>query len=163
MATAASSLDALVDALRRLPGVGVFLTTTTSDVPPMMQHLVRLTGVLPTTAIILSVTTAEVPRVPSRERLQVESLSAGLWRVTARYGFMQTPNLPVAVRRFAGENLEQAIDPDAVEWRLYLKLFDEIDREFRAVPERPVAPFLSIVVESSGRSMILKADPAAEP
>ena len=56
-----------------------------------------------------------------------------------------------------------AIDPDAVEWRLYLKLFDEIDREFRAVPERPVAPFLSIVVESSGRSMILKADPAAEP
>jgi hypothetical protein len=56
-----------------------------------------------------------------------------------------------------------AIDPDAVEWRLYLRLFDEVDREFRAVPDRPVAPFLSIVVEPSGRSMILEADPAAEP
>jgi hypothetical protein len=42
-------------------------------------------------------------------------------------------------------------------------LFDEVDREFRAVPERLTLPFLSIVVEPSGRSMILKADPAAEP
>ncbi len=56
-----------------------------------------------------------------------------------------------------------AIDPDAVEWRLYLRLFDEVDREFRAVPERLDLPFLSITVEPSGRSMILKADPAAEP
>jgi len=56
-----------------------------------------------------------------------------------------------------------AIDPDAVEWRLYLRLFDEVDREYRAVPERTDLPFLSITVEPSGRALILKADSAAEP
>lgn len=55
------------------------------------------------------------------------------------------------------------IDPDAVEWRLYLRLFDEIDREFRVAPDRLDVPFLSISVEPSGRAMTVKADPATEP
>ncbi len=55
------------------------------------------------------------------------------------------------------------IDSDAIEWRLYLRLFDEVDREFRAAPDRLDVPFLSISVEPSGRAMIVKADPAAEP
>jgi len=104
--------------VKRLPGLGVFLTNTATDVPPMMQHLVRLTGVLPTNVLIFSVVTEEVPRVSSRERLQVAALGEGLWRVTARYGFMQTPNLPVAVRRFAEAHLTEAIDPNAVVYYL---------------------------------------------
>jgi hypothetical protein len=56
-----------------------------------------------------------------------------------------------------------AIDPDALEWRLYLRLFDEVDREWRAVPERMDVPFLSLTLEPGGRALILKADPDAEP
>lgn len=56
-----------------------------------------------------------------------------------------------------------AIDPDALEWRLYLRLFDEVGREWRAVPERIDVPFLSVTVEPGGRALILKADPDAQP
>jgi hypothetical protein len=56
-----------------------------------------------------------------------------------------------------------AIDPDAVEWRLYLRLFDELDREFHAVPRPTDVPFLHVSMDADGRTMILRADPAAEP
>lgn len=56
-----------------------------------------------------------------------------------------------------------AIDPGALEWRLYLRLFDEVGREWRAVPERIDVPFLSVTFESGGRALILKADPDAQP
>ena len=44
--------------------------------------------------MLLSVVSAEVPEVRGRERVQVETLEHGFFRVTATYGFMETPNVP---------------------------------------------------------------------
>lgn len=55
------------------------------------------------------------------------------------------------------------IDPDAVEWRLYVRLFDELGREFHALPRPIDLPFLHISFDADGRTMILRADSAAEP
>ncbi|MBI1208406.1 MAG: potassium transporter Kup [Azospirillum sp.] len=82
----------------RISGVGVFLAKSSSDMPPMMVHHLRHNRVLHQTVIVLSIAVAEVPRVPARERLTVEDLGHGFWRVVAHYGFMQTPNIPVALR-----------------------------------------------------------------
>lgn len=60
-----------------------------------------------------------------------------------------------------------AIEPGMVEWKLYVRLFDDIDREFGgqrdAGPLRAAMPFLRIDTDDGGRTVILQADPTAEP
>lgn len=54
--------------------------------------------------------------------------------------------------------------PGMTDWKLYLRLFDEIDRDFEgALPK--AAPFLQLRLEGKAddRAVVLKADPAAEP
>jgi hypothetical protein len=62
------------------------------------------------------------------------------------------------------EAVRVPIEPDVQDWRLYLRLFGEIDREYRrTVPDD--APFLRVTIEGEGddRAMVLEADPAADP
>jgi len=47
----------------------------------------------------MSVVTQEVPEVKAAERVTTESLEHGFYRVTARYGFMETPNVPEILQR----------------------------------------------------------------
>ncbi|HSP99469.1 MAG TPA: hypothetical protein VL049_19785 [Candidatus Dormibacteraeota bacterium] len=59
------------------------------------------------------------------------------------------------------------IEPGVAEWKLYVRLFDEIDREFDgpadAAAPPPAAAFLRITRDSDGRTLVLRADPTAEP
>ncbi|UYN96704.1 MAG: hypothetical protein KIT25_07170 [Enhydrobacter sp.] len=62
------------------------------------------------------------------------------------------------------EAVRVPIEGQAQEWKLYLQLFDEIEREFSGtVPS--ALPFLRIAIEGQGdaRTMVLTADPLAEP
>ena len=54
------------------------------------------------------------------------------------------------------------LEPGAVEWKLYVRLFDEIDREFDGMAMPPTS-FLHVVPGSDGKTLILQADPAAVP
>lgn len=64
------------------------------------------------------------------------------------------------------EAMRVPFDPGMSEWKLYVRLFDGIDREFsgRAGGEAPPlqAPFLSIELEDGGSALVLRADPATE-
>ncbi len=60
------------------------------------------------------------------------------------------------------EAVRVPLDPAAVEWKLYLRLFDEIDLEFDGRAP-PAAPFLHIVSDPDGKALILRADPQAVP
>ena len=42
----------------------------------------------------MSILSQEVPEVPDEERVTVERLEQGFYRVTARYGFMESPDVP---------------------------------------------------------------------
>jgi hypothetical protein len=59
------------------------------------------------------------------------------------------------------------IEPGMAEWKLYVRLFDDIDREFggqaTAGPPRATMPFLRIDTDESSRTVILQADPTVEP
>jgi KUP system potassium uptake protein len=61
--------------------------------------------------VFLTVLTEEVPQVPPAERLTVEELGEGFFRITARYGFMTTPDvqdiLLLAARQGLGFDLMQ--------------------------------------------------------
>jgi KUP system potassium uptake protein len=47
----------------------------------------------------MSVVTHEVPEVPAADRVSVEKLEHGFYRVTAGYGFMESPNVPDILNR----------------------------------------------------------------
>ena len=51
------------------------------------------------------------------------------------------------------------IEPGTAEWKLYVRLFDEIDREFDATP----ASGAFMRISRDGDAIVLQADPAAEP
>lgn len=91
--------DIAADPPERVPGTAVFMTGNPGVTPPALVHNLTHNKVLHEKVIFLSVLTEEVPRVPLRERISVEELGQGFYAVTARYGFMQDPNIPAVLER----------------------------------------------------------------
>jgi hypothetical protein len=54
------------------------------------------------------------------------------------------------------------IEPGMAEWKLYVRLFDEIDREFASTTGASTA-FLRISRDEDGQAIVLQVDPGAEP
>jgi hypothetical protein len=54
------------------------------------------------------------------------------------------------------------IEPGMIEWKLYVRLFDEIDREFDQVVPSGLA-FLRITLDADGKLLVLQADSTVEP
>jgi len=87
----------------RVGGVGIFMASADRGVPPILMHLVRRTRALHEIVVLLTVGTKDAPRVENRDRLDVEELGHGFWRLHVYYGFMEQPDVPraldLAVRR----------------------------------------------------------------
>lgn len=83
----------------RVHGTAVFMSGRTSGTPAMLHHHLAHNQVLHEQVIILTVVTEDVPRVPAVDRVTVTALQLGLNQVIVRYGFMQSPNIPVALRQ----------------------------------------------------------------
>ncbi|MBS1200190.1 MAG: potassium transport protein Kup [Proteobacteria bacterium] len=82
----------------RVRGTAIFLTAALPRTPPMLIHHIERNQALQEQVILLTVLTEDVPRVGAHERVHVEDLGQGFHRVLIHYGFMQTPNVPVALR-----------------------------------------------------------------
>jgi KUP system potassium uptake protein len=59
--------------------------------------------------VFLTVQTEEIPHVPRDQRVKLEELGNGFWSVIVRYGFMEDPHLPRALRQASELGLD--IDP----------------------------------------------------
>jgi KUP system potassium uptake protein len=94
----------------RVPGTAIFVTGRTHGTPPMLLHHLEHNHVLHERVILLTVVTEEIPRIPASERLEFESLGQGIFRTVAHYGFMQTPNIPAALRLSERFGLELDLD-----------------------------------------------------
>ncbi len=66
--------------------------------------------------ILVTLVTVEEPRVPTAHRLRVDHRGYGFHRLFLHYGFMQTPNIPVAIR--LDFNLIESIDPNNIAYYL---------------------------------------------
>jgi KUP system potassium uptake protein len=78
----------------RVPGTAVFLTRALRDTPPVMLWHVRHNRALHRNLIALTATTTSKPFVDDAERVTVEQIAPDFWRMTARYGFMERPDIP---------------------------------------------------------------------
>ena len=97
----------LADIERRKPvrvkGTAVFMTSDPEGAPVVLLHHLKHNKVLHEQVVLLSVVTAEVPEVATAERIEIETLGQGFFRVQASYGFMETPNVP-GVLQYCGRH-----------------------------------------------------------
>ena len=89
----------------RVPGTAVFMTSDTEGAPLVLLHHLKHNKVLHKHVILLSVMFANVPDVPDSERISASLLREGFARVKARYGFMQSADVPEILARCADSGI----------------------------------------------------------
>jgi KUP system potassium uptake protein len=95
-------LESLVQSLEkkppaRVPGTAVFLTSDPVSAPTALLHSLKHYKVLHEKNVILTIETADAPRVDPSERVRIESVGKTFSRVVLHFGFMETPNVPKAL------------------------------------------------------------------
>ncbi|UPK00931.1 potassium transporter Kup [Bradyrhizobium sp. 170] len=89
---------------QRVPGTAVFLTSDPECAPTALMHSLKHYKVLHEKNVILTIETASTPRIDDGERVRMEQLSETFSRVTLKFGFMESPNVPktLAIARKLG-------------------------------------------------------------
>jgi KUP system potassium uptake protein len=94
----------------RVEGTAVFLTAQPGIVPKALLHNLKHNKVLHARNVLLTVETSAVPYLSDRARLAIEPIADDFYRATVRYGFMESPDIPLALMR-AGDQGEFCFDP----------------------------------------------------
>ena len=89
----------------RVPGTAVFMTSDTEGAPLVLLHHLKHNKVLHQHVILLSVLFANVPEIPETDRVSATLLPEGFARVKARYGFMESADVPDILKRSAEEGV----------------------------------------------------------
>ncbi len=82
----------------KVPGTAIFLTSDPDSVPTALLHNLKHNKILHERVVFLTVLTEPVPRVPGNDRVHVEGLAEGFYRIILRYGFSQSADIPKALR-----------------------------------------------------------------
>ena len=95
-------LDTLVARLEKKPphivaGTAVFLTSDPSSAPTALLHNLKHNKILHEHNVVLTIATADTPRVPDDERIRMTQVSRLFAKVEIKFGFMETPNVPRAL------------------------------------------------------------------
>jgi KUP system potassium uptake protein len=86
--------DVKTNPLPRVSGTAVFMTSGADGIPNVVLHHVKHNKVLHRQVVLLSVITENVPFAVGNSALALHELGNGFFRVIARVGFMQQPNVP---------------------------------------------------------------------
>jgi KUP system potassium uptake protein len=171
-AQAHGDLESVVHALEKKPpvrvnGTAVFLTSTPDSAPSSLLHNLKHNHMLHERNVLLTLKSADVPRVPNSERVALESISSTFSVVILTYGFMETPDVVKGLQLCRKRGLN--IDPAATSFflsrrtlrptsrsqmnRLQEKLFiwlagsaEDATAYFRIPPDRVVEIGTQIVV-----------------
>ncbi|MCU0591483.1 MAG: KUP/HAK/KT family potassium transporter [Desulfobacterales bacterium] len=84
--------------LGRVRGTAVFMTISSEGTPPTLLHHVKHNHMLHEHVVLLTIRAADTPTVADEDRLRIERLPSGFYRLVAWYGYMETPNVPKVMR-----------------------------------------------------------------
>jgi len=95
-------LDSLIKSLEKRPphvvkGTAVFLTSDPNFTPTALLHNLKHNKVLHEHNVVLTIETAQTPRVRLADRVRMETVSDKFAKVRLRFGFMESPNVPKAL------------------------------------------------------------------
>jgi KUP system potassium uptake protein len=120
-------LQAFVDDLHertvpRVSGAAIFPHPNKDTTPLALRANVQHNGVLHQRVVIVSAVPTNAPTVPLDERVQFDDLGFdddGIFHLTLRYGFSETPDIPQALRRASETGvMPGGVDPDTASYFL---------------------------------------------
>ena len=164
LADEAMSLEPFIQAIGgdsavRVQGTAVFMTPNTAGVPHALLHNLKHNKVLHEQVVLAKVKIEDIPHVPEHERLIVQHLPYGFYRVEVSYGFKDQPDLPrelESCRQFGlemdmmdtsffigKETLIPKLNSELSYWRekLFITMFrnaDSVTNYFKLPPNRVV-------------------------
>jgi KUP system potassium uptake protein len=100
----------------RVAGTAIYLVRNTNLAPHAMLQNLRHNKVLHERVVLLALRTEGVARVEEEERVHVESLAPSVYRVIARYGFAEDPEVPAVLDRLR----QQGLDVDGAQTTFFL-------------------------------------------
>jgi KUP system potassium uptake protein len=106
-------LEGLLESLERRPparvaGAAIFMQTDAKFAPSALMHNLKHNRVLHDKLIFVTVETTEEPRHEG-DRVTARQVALGAWIVEARFGYMEQPDVPAALRACKDHGLE--VDP----------------------------------------------------
>lgn len=87
-------LDVATVKPHRVRGTAVFMASNPDGTPPILLHHFKHNKTLHEKVVLLTIKNERVPEVGQEDRVAVVPRSEGVYQVTARYGFMEQPNVP---------------------------------------------------------------------
>ncbi|WP_029606060.1 potassium transporter Kup [Kozakia baliensis] len=112
----------------RTPGAAVFLSRYQSVFPPIVTRYMSDFRSLPTQVVVLNVQFDPIPRLTKDQRMKITDVEENIWQISARFGFVEIPNLSDVLR----EAKEKGCDVD-----LDKVLFFTGDDDIVANPKNP--------------------------
>jgi len=107
--------------VHRVEGTAVFLNANARTAPLALRANVEHNHAVHRNVVIVTVVFEKVPHVPEAERLVVDDLGYrddGIGLVTARFGFQDQPDVPLALRSDSAAGLEPGADFDTATYFL---------------------------------------------
>jgi KUP system potassium uptake protein len=83
----------------RVPGTAVFLNPQLDVVPKALLHNLKHNKMLHERNVFLTVETLAIPFVHQQQRLRIDTIGDNFYQVRIRFGFMETPDVPLALMR----------------------------------------------------------------
>lgn len=97
-------LDQFLDRLDRqppvkVPGIAIFMTSTLEGTPPALVHNIQHNKMIHDKVVLMMIKAEEVPHVPWADRIVFRKVRDDFYTLEARYGFLDTPNVPAVLLR----------------------------------------------------------------
>jgi KUP system potassium uptake protein len=90
---------------QRTAGTAVFMSIHAEGIPHTLLHHLKHNEALHRRVLLFSVLSAETPTIADNDRVQLENLGHGFYRVKAHYGFMESPNIPKILELLAAKGM----------------------------------------------------------
>ena len=85
--------------IHRVSGTAIYMSGKGTQVPNALLHNLKHNQVLHERVIFLHVTTTDQPTASEEDLLEYEDLGDGVQNVTIRFGFTETPDVPLALKK----------------------------------------------------------------
>jgi KUP system potassium uptake protein len=92
-------LPRLFESATRVPGTAIFLVSEPRFVPTALLRSIEHYHVVHERVVFLNMEVVRTPRQDPGDRVRIETLQENVYLVTARFGFMETPDVSTALKQ----------------------------------------------------------------
>ncbi len=91
----------------RVAGTAVYLSPDPNTVPAVLMHNLKHNKVLHERIVFLTIVDSDAPRVPDRERTELQVIERGrVYQAKVHFGFMEEPDVPKGLKLLARHGLK---------------------------------------------------------